>query len=68
VGRLHGGLRLLSTTFSDPKERGKAFGVYGAIVGVGGAIGLVLGGIMEVQQPIGCRFRLRSDPLVPGEC
>src|ERR1700735_2310127 len=26
-------LSILSTTFSDPKERGKAFGVYGAIVG-----------------------------------
>src|SRR5262249_29921892 len=35
-----------STTFSDPKERGKAFGVYGAIVGAGGAIGLVLGGVL----------------------
>jgi EmrB/QacA subfamily drug resistance transporter len=39
-------LSILSVTFSDPKERGKAFGVYGAIVGAGGAIGLVLGGIL----------------------
>jgi EmrB/QacA subfamily drug resistance transporter len=39
-------LSILSTTFSDPRERGKAFGVYGAIVGAGGAIGLVLGGIL----------------------
>src|SRR5947207_12455555 len=39
-------LSILSTTFSDPKERGKAFGVYGAIVGAGGATGLVLGGIL----------------------
>ena len=39
-------LSILSTTFSDPKERGKAFGVYGAIVGAGGALGLVLGGIL----------------------
>src|SRR5712691_13480823 len=39
-------LSILSTTFSDPKERGKAFGVYGAIVGTGGAIGLVLGGVL----------------------
>ena len=39
-------LSILSTTFSDPKERGKAFGVYGAIVGAGGAIGLVFGGIL----------------------
>ncbi|MCW2932656.1 MAG: transrane efflux protein, partial [Actinomycetia bacterium] len=28
-------LSLLTTTFSDPKERGKAFGVYGAIAGAG---------------------------------
>ena len=39
-------LSILSTTFSNPKERGRAFGVYGAIVGAGGAIGLVLGGIL----------------------
>jgi EmrB/QacA subfamily drug resistance transporter len=39
-------LSILSTTFTDPKDRGKAFGVYGAIVGAGGAIGLVLGGIL----------------------
>jgi EmrB/QacA subfamily drug resistance transporter len=39
-------LSILSTTFTDPKERGKAFGVYGAIVGAGGAIGLTLGGIL----------------------
>jgi EmrB/QacA subfamily drug resistance transporter len=39
-------LSILSTTFSDPKERGKAFGAYGAIVGAGGAIGLVLGGVL----------------------
>src|SRR6202035_927082 len=39
-------LSLLTTTFSDPKERGKAFGVYGAVAGGGGAVGLLLGGIL----------------------
>jgi EmrB/QacA subfamily drug resistance transporter len=39
-------LSLLSTTFADPAERGKAFGVYGAIAGAGGAVGLLLGGIL----------------------
>jgi EmrB/QacA subfamily drug resistance transporter len=39
-------LALLTTTFSDPGERGKAFGVYGAIAGAGGALGLLLGGIL----------------------
>jgi EmrB/QacA subfamily drug resistance transporter len=39
-------LSILSTTFSDSRERGKAFGIFGAIVGAGGAIGLLLGGIL----------------------
>lgn len=39
-------LSLLTTTFADPKERGKAFGIFGAIAGAGGAIGLLLGGIL----------------------
>ena len=39
-------LSLLTTTFSDPKERGKAFGVYGAIAGGGGLVGLLLGGLL----------------------
>ena len=39
-------LSLLSTTFTDPAERGKAFGVYGAIAGAGAAVGLLLGGVL----------------------
>jgi EmrB/QacA subfamily drug resistance transporter len=39
-------LSLLTTTFSDSKERGKAFGVYGAIAGAGAAVGLLLGGAL----------------------
>jgi EmrB/QacA subfamily drug resistance transporter len=39
-------LALLTTTFRDPGERGKAFGIYGAIAGAGGAVGLLLGGIL----------------------
>jgi EmrB/QacA subfamily drug resistance transporter len=39
-------LSLLATTFTDPAERGKAFGIYAAIAGVGGAIGLLLGGAL----------------------
>ncbi len=39
-------LALLTTTFHDPGERGKAFGIYGAIAGAGGALGLLLGGIL----------------------
>ena len=39
-------LALLTTTFTDPGERGRAFGIYGAIAGAGGALGLLLGGIL----------------------
>jgi EmrB/QacA subfamily drug resistance transporter len=39
-------LALLTTTFTDPNERGKAFGIYGAVAGAGSAIGLLLGGIL----------------------
>ncbi|MEU3500508.1 MFS transporter [Streptomyces hundungensis] len=39
-------LSLLTTTFTDPKERAKAFGIYGAVAGTGGAVGLLLGGIL----------------------
>jgi EmrB/QacA subfamily drug resistance transporter len=39
-------LALLTTTFTDPSERGRAFGIYGAIAGAGGALGLLLGGVL----------------------
>jgi EmrB/QacA subfamily drug resistance transporter len=39
-------LSLVSVTFHDPKERAKAFGVYGAIAGGGSAIGLLMGGVL----------------------
>jgi EmrB/QacA subfamily drug resistance transporter len=39
-------LSLLTTTFTEQKERGKAFGVFGAIAVAGGAIGLLLGGAL----------------------
>src|SRR5246127_3729320 len=39
-------LSLLTTTFTAPKDRSKAFAVYGAIAGAGGAVGLLLGGAL----------------------
>ncbi|WP_327140335.1 MFS transporter [Nocardia sp. NBC_01327] len=39
-------LGLVSVTFTDPRLRAKAFAVFGAIAGGGGAIGLVLGGLL----------------------
>ncbi|MCQ8193102.1 MFS transporter [Streptomyces rugosispiralis] len=39
-------LSLLAVMFTDAKERAKAFGVFGAIAGGGGAVGLILGGVL----------------------
>jgi EmrB/QacA subfamily drug resistance transporter len=39
-------LSLITVTFVEPKERAKAFGVFGALAGGGAAIGLVVGGIL----------------------
>src|SRR5213080_1332115 len=39
-------LSLLTTTFTHPKERGKAFGIYGGVAGAGASIGLLLGGVL----------------------
>jgi len=39
-------LSLLATTFVNPAERAKAFGIFGAIAGGGGGLGLLLGGIL----------------------
>jgi EmrB/QacA subfamily drug resistance transporter len=39
-------LSLLTVAFTEPKERARAFGVYGGIAGGGAAIGLILGGAL----------------------
>ncbi len=39
-------LSLLTVTFTDAKERARAFAIFGAISGAGGAIGLILGGAL----------------------
>jgi EmrB/QacA subfamily drug resistance transporter len=39
-------LSLISVTFTESKERARAFGVFGAISGGGAAIGLIAGGIL----------------------
>ena len=42
-------LAVLTTTFTIPKERARAFGIFGAIAGAGGAVGLLLGGFLTEQ-------------------
>jgi EmrB/QacA subfamily drug resistance transporter len=75
-------LSLLTTTFSDPKERGKAFGVYGAIAGAGSAVGLLLGGALTeylswrwclyinlffaIVAAVGGSVLLKRQPRTPG--
>ncbi|PRY17121.1 MFS transporter [Kineococcus rhizosphaerae] len=39
-------LSLLTTTFTDPAARTKAFGIFGAVAGAGGGFGLLLGGLL----------------------
>jgi EmrB/QacA subfamily drug resistance transporter len=49
-------LAVLTTTFTIPKERARAFGIWGAIAGAGGAIGLLLGGLLT--QDLNWRWNL----------
>ncbi|WP_329176535.1 MFS transporter [Streptomyces sp. NBC_01477] len=39
-------LALLATTFTDPKERGRAFGAYGGVAASGAGLGLIIGGAL----------------------
>ena len=39
-------LSLLTSTFSEPRERGRAFGIYATIAIAGSAFGLILGGFL----------------------
>ena len=58
-------LSILTTTFAEGKERNKALGVWGAVAGSGGAVGVLLGGVLTeyvgwewvffVNVPIGRR-------------
>jgi EmrB/QacA subfamily drug resistance transporter len=75
-------LSILTNTFqSDPKERAKAFGAYGAVSGAGGAIGVLAGGILTeyaswrwcllVNVPIAllaamAAWRIMSESRAPG--
>jgi EmrB/QacA subfamily drug resistance transporter len=49
-------LSLLTTTFTHPDERGKAFGIYGGIAGAGASVGLLLGGFLT--QYLNWRFTM----------
>jgi MFS family permease len=55
-------LGTLVSTFRDPRERGRAFAVFGSVAVGGGAVGLLLGGLLT--QYLSWR---RSDESDPGE-
>ncbi|HWB66479.1 MAG TPA: MFS transporter [Mycobacteriales bacterium] len=67
-------LSLITTTFTEAKERAKAFAVYGAISGTGGAVGLLAGGVLTeflswrwtlfVNTPIAIAVAIASLPLI----
>jgi EmrB/QacA subfamily drug resistance transporter len=67
-------LSLITVTFTEPKERASAFGVYGAVSGGGAAIGLILGGLLTeyaswrwcllVNVPFGIATALAALPVV----
>jgi EmrB/QacA subfamily drug resistance transporter len=39
-------LAILTTTFTDPKERNRAIGIWGSMAGAGGAAGVLAGGVI----------------------
>ena len=49
-------LSLLTTTFTDMSERGRAFGIFSAIAGSGASVGLLLGGVLT--QTFNWRFAM----------
>jgi EmrB/QacA subfamily drug resistance transporter len=70
-------LSLVSVTFVEPTERAKAFAVYGAVAGGGGAVGLILGGLLTeyvswrwclfVNIPIALAAALAAVATVPHQ-
>ena len=55
-------LAVLTTTFVIPKERSRAFGIFGAIAGAGGAVGLLLGGF--ITEDLNWRWNLYINVLI----
>ncbi len=68
-------LAIIATSYSDPKERARALGIWGAMGGVGGSLGALLGGVLTqglgwpaifvVNIPIGALVLLVGPLLIP---
>jgi len=69
-------LSLLTTTFTDPRERGRAFGIYATIAIGGAAFGLILGGLLTqylswrwclyVNLPIAALVAFGASTMIPA--
>jgi EmrB/QacA subfamily drug resistance transporter len=67
-------LSILTTTFAEGRERNRALGIWGAVAGSGGAVGVLLGGILTsaftwpwifyVNVPVGAVVLLLSPLLL----
>ena len=57
-------LSILTNTFADPRDRGKAFAVFGAIAGAGASVGLLLGGVLT--EYLSWRWTLYVNLLFAG--
>lgn len=69
-------LSIMVTTFPEPAERAKAFGVWGTVIGVGASIGTLLGGAIidvgwrwafYINIPIGAVIAIAAIMLVPAK-
>ena len=68
-------LSLVTTAFPEGPERNRAFGIYAAVAGAGGGIGLILGGVLTdliswrwvlfVNVPIGALLVLAAPYVLP---
>jgi MFS family permease len=69
-------LSLLTTIFTETRERNRALGAFGAVSGVGGAVGLILGGLITdgpgwewiffINIPIGVAAVAAAYALLPA--
>jgi EmrB/QacA subfamily drug resistance transporter len=70
-------LAIVGSTFTEGAERNKAVGIYGALAGVGGAVGVLLGGVLTtdfgwrwvlfVNVPIGLVAAFAAPLLIPPD-